>query len=96
MLSVHEYRLYPGEHEYAFPDGARILNVGVRDGQSFMWALVDPNAKPTPRRILVVGTDHEIDRDPAYVHFIGAIHMVANLGLVFHVFEMAAPRPAHT
>ena len=72
------------EQNVAMPAGARILTVHLLGDRLCLWAIVDPDAAPQPRRILIVETEHSRCFD-------GLRHIstvpTAYRWLVWHVFE---------
>lgn len=72
------------------PDGARPLSFQAQRGEAMLWALVDPDAKPTRRRFRVAGTGHPIATPVERLRFIGTSQFGS---LVFHLFEIVEPGP---
>ncbi len=71
----------------AMPFGATILSVDSQHDQSVcLWAMVNTEASPTDRTIVIVGTGHEVPE--GNLMFIGTTLLFGG-GLVFHVFEAA-------
>lgn len=72
--------------EVTMPEGARILSVGVQDGNAMMvWALVDPAAKMVVRRFAIYPTGlAEVSEH--HGNFVGTV-MLSEGRLVFHVFN---------
>lgn len=68
------------------PEDAQILTVQVQNGESCLWAIVDPNAKPKPRKIYMYGTGAIKDCDKIARRYIGTVQHHGG-SLVFHVFE---------
>ena len=66
------------------PAGAVILSVDVQRDVPCLWALVNPDAVTSLRRIRMYGTGHPVDDPPGY--FIGTIQLEGG-ALVFHVFD---------
>ena len=61
MKAIWKYDLPIGNTVHHLPEGARILDVQVQDGQPVMWALVNP-ALPADMSVEIYcyGTGHEI------------------------------------
>jgi hypothetical protein len=76
------------EQDVKMPRGAELLSVGEQDRLTpttlQLWALVDPDAEPRPRRIVIEGTGHptEMNKD----QFIGTVLSFGGQ-LVWHVFD---------
>lgn len=98
---THTVYRYPlrivDEQVVSMAEGAEILAVARRDDQRQvvrggshepvdMWALVDPNAPLSPRRIRIAGTGHPLSDVDSLV-FLGTVQ-IAQGQLIFHVFEM--------
>lgn len=66
------------------PRGARVLKVGVQNGEPFVWALVDTEAPMSPLRFSIRGTGHDCSAVLS-MKYLDTI-MLANDMLVFHVF----------
>ena len=63
-----------------------MLHVATQNGTPTLWALVEREADTfMRRRFVAIGTGHECDSDPG--DYLGTCHNVADLGLVFHIFE---------
>lgn len=86
MKVVWKYYV-PIEDEFTLllPAGARILAVQAQHNEPQMWALVDPNAAPQPRRFRLAGTGHPIEGEWSYL----GSFQVHGGNLVFHLFEEA-------
>ena len=65
------------------PEGARILTVQQQGACLCLWAIVDPDAAPRPRRILIAGTGHPCFDGLRYI----STAQTAAGRLVWHVFE---------
>lgn len=63
---------------------AKILSVGVQDGEIYLWALVDPEAEYAVREIVVYGTGDDVPDDPGT--FLGTVMMYGGRE-VRHVFD---------
>lgn len=82
MKTVYKYKLNM-DGSVELPPNAEILHVNHQDGEPYIWALVDKDAKPgVERHIRVYGTGHDIPDNPGrYINtfFAGCF--------VWHVFE---------
>lgn len=70
------------------PAGASILSADAQNGVPTIWVLVDPEMPLVTRRMLVLGTGHEIALD-AREHldrFVGTVQSDDG-SLVWHVFD---------
>lgn len=81
--------LKPLINKIDMPTGAKALTMQNKDGDLFLWALVDPEAAPDQRSFLVIGTG-AILREESDWNYV-ATAQVDNSGplgtLVFHLFE---------
>jgi hypothetical protein len=82
MKQVWKFEINPNENPIEMPYGAEILSVGFQDDCLKLWALVDIDAAPKLRNILVRGNGHNIRL--TNLLFIGTAFKD---NLVFHVFE---------
>lgn len=69
--------------EIEMPAGAQFLSVQIQDGQTCLWALIETDARPVKRRLLIRGTGHDAT---GVGRFVGTFQMYAG-ALVFHAFE---------
>ncbi len=88
MKTVWKFAIQPLHVQHVkMPEGAKILCVGVQNGEAFLWAEVDPSAKETHRRIQVEGTGHEmhdeLENDRRYI----GTFFLSGGELVYHVYE---------
>lgn len=77
-IQVHD------EQEVVMPEGAQLLHVAMQQGQPCVWAQVNPDAAPTPRKIRVFGTGHDMPDDPG--QYLGTFPMMEGR-LIFHVYD---------
>jgi hypothetical protein len=78
------------EQTVEMPEGAWILTVQMQGSVPCLWAVVHPEARLTPRRILIHGTGRPpLDRLGRYI---GTVQMLDG-SRVFHVFEAEQPAP---
>ena len=84
MRTVYKYPVILEDNwEMSMPRGAKILSVGVQNGEPFMWAAVETDNMSQRKYFRTAGTGHEIK---GILKFVGTFHL-EDLGLVFHVFE---------
>jgi len=67
------------------PDGAKLLDVQMQDGQCCIWALCDQSAELAPRWLAIYGTGNSMPDNPG--EYIATFQMHGG-ALVFHVFEL--------
>lgn len=86
-MKVFKYRLGSNITEILMPAGAQLLCVQPQGFDVCLWAKVDPEARNETRRVVIVGTGHEL---PTYgeLKYINTF-MVEDGALVFHAFEIA-------
>jgi hypothetical protein len=95
VRTVQEYRVEWNQARFTLwlPDATEILHVALDGGHLNLWALVDTEAEPVPRRFLLVTTREEIAAD------LRLRRHVATCGLAdgrraIHLFEVQGPRAA--
>lgn len=74
------------EHTVTMPVGASILNVGVRDDQAVMWAVVDTDADVVERKFAIVATGEDVPN----VFYEGTFQVGVQ---AWHVFELRGGLP---
>lgn len=85
MKTIWKFELRTTDaQDVSMPFGAEVLHVREQRGAPCLWALVDPEAEPTTRCILTVGTGHPCE--PAADAYLGSYYL-AGESLVFHVFD---------
>jgi len=90
MKTIYKYPIKGvGAQAIPMPEGAKILTVQVQGDTPCLWALVEVDAPPRDRVILVYGTSHPADEAEAE-RYIGTFQLSGG-PLVFHVFEDADP-----
>jgi len=82
-MKIYKYPIRPNIKTYELPKNARILSVGVQNGEIMIWVLVDPDAERENRIIEIFPTGF-VDIDNATRNFIGTVFIG---DFVFHVFE---------
>lgn len=93
METIYKYDIPVTDRQtLRLPAGAKILHVAdqaQKIGVLQVWALVEPNALPESREIVIVGTGDPVPEVPegaGYLNFIGTT-IQAKGALVWHVFE---------
>lgn len=64
------------------PNGARVLSVQIQRGVPTLWAICNPNERPTERKFEIIGTGQPFEWCER--EFVGTVQ---NGGVVWHVFE---------
>lgn len=91
MRRIFKYRLKsPGATTLSMPRGAEVLGVQLQAGDLAVWAMVDPALPPEDRRLVVVGTGHQLPDSMASRERYPYLGTVQASALVWHVFEEAA------
>lgn len=88
--SVWKYPIGAPVVDLVMPHGSQIIDVRCQDGVPTMWALANVTAPKVTRTFLAFGTGHPIF-EPA-LRYVGSAHDVADVGLVFHIFERPSER----
>ena len=86
MKTVWKYPIYFGTTELEVPDGGKFImadNQHPTGDQMFVWALVDPNASTTIRKIIVLATGETSEENLEYIHSIEDSH-----NYHWHIFEV--------
>jgi hypothetical protein len=81
MKTIYKYLIQSGET--LMPADAQILSTGGQAGELYVWALVNPESPPAPRRLRVIGTGWPNQNYEGA--FIGTVQTAG--GMVFHVFD---------
>lgn len=88
MKTIHKLSLnIRDEQEVLLPEDAEILTVQIQNGIPCIWAIVDTKNDLKHRKIVTIGTGHEISNMGRFQKYIGTYQYDAN-NLVFHVFEV--------
>ncbi len=95
QIKKYIFNQYAWKDNVDMPRGARILSAVLDRGYDiFLFALVDPEAPPEPRGIMVIGVDTEMEY-PSSARFIGTVFSHPDLRGAevhcFHVFELPEP-----
>lgn len=90
-MRIWKYPIRPDLLNLRLPADAKMLCVGVQNGEPQLWVLLDKEAPLVSRSIRVYGTGHPMDDSPRL--YIGTFFL-DDAALVFHVFEeLAAEQP---
>jgi len=73
---------------------AHVLCVAEQDGSICLWAIVNPEDEDEDRYFRIAGTGHPIESHRDW-DYIGTVHNVGGMGLVFHVFEKIGSIPPY-
>lgn len=78
------------EQTVQMPFGARVLSAQMQAGQLCLWAEVDSELQPWPRKVFVFGTGHKVDLSSASADtaYVGTVQMMG--GEVGHVYVETA------
>lgn len=71
--------------EVKLPEGSQILHVGLQGEKIMLWVLVDPKSKLCTRKILCVGTGHDVHTDS--LRYIDTVHLMDD-SFILHFFEV--------
>jgi hypothetical protein len=84
---VWKFELTPGTYPQ-MPEHAQLLHVGAQNRRLVVWALCAPEAELVERRLLIVGTGHDVPELPGdhWREHVGTAIGVEG-DLVIHVFE---------
>lgn len=87
MMTIHKYKLKPGENRISMPVSAVVLHAHTQGGCPHIWVRVDTEETTVSERLFYCsGTGHEIP-EKFIGGYIGTCHDVLNAGLVYHVCE---------
>ena len=89
MKTIWKYIISDPISDIRLPQGAQLLTIAEQHGKIALWALVDPQAPSTIRRVQVVGTGHDEVPTPT-PPYIGTAHML-NGQLILHAFDLGEP-----
>lgn len=82
MKQVWKYEIPENGSAIKMPICAQILSADFQGDAAYVWALVDIDAAPTQRKVIVRGTGHNIRSENLLF-----IQTIFHGSLVFHVFE---------
>lgn len=86
-LTIRKYPLpIQDEIPIRMPKGARLLSVQTQRDAACLWAMVDPQAPETTRRLALRGTGHDVD-GLALAPFVGTFQLDGG-AFVGHVFDL--------
>jgi len=83
MKRIYKYELTPLHTMIEMPVGAELLCVKVQNGTPCLWALIDDDAAPEYRPLVIFGTGDTVVNAGKYID----TFLIENDSLVFHVFE---------
>lgn len=87
MKTIYKYPIeITDEQIILMPAGAIMLTVQVQNGNPFIWAMVDTEARMEDVPIRVHGTGHPIC-ESSNLEYIGTFQSMYGGNLVFHVFK---------
>ncbi len=85
MKTIYKYPIEIDDTiKISLPGDAQILSIQEQNGQTCLWALLDPQAKKRTRIIRTFGTGHPFDL--SNYQFISTVQYPRE-NLVFHFFE---------
>lgn len=85
MGKVYKYKLSSHrETELNLPSGSQVLRVDVQNGETCLWALVDPDKHTELRVFEIFGTGHQM---PDFARQFINTFFVSGGEYVFHAFE---------
>jgi len=82
---IWKYLIPGSSNELDIPKNSRLLSVGLKDKEIYLWALVDPEAEQESKIVHVFATGEGITYNTGALKFIGTV--IDEDGLVWHVFE---------
>lgn len=74
---------FPVHREVELPKGAIITSAAIVDGQAYVWAAVDKDAKKVKRPLVAAPTGTDL---PEAFNFVATVR--TQTGLVFHILDM--------
>lgn len=81
--SIWKYELNTDNEQFVYmPPGAKILTVQIQGTKLCLWAKVNPNDLPVPRKILIRATGEDASDVGDYL---GTLHVCGG-EIVFHIF----------
>jgi hypothetical protein len=82
MKTIYKYPLMlAGVQHVVMPHGASLMSVQVQNNSICLWAYIETDNHPKTRRVLIVGTGHEV---PPHLKFVGTVQHGA---YVWHIFD---------
>ena len=88
MKIIWKYTLVHGHQTVTMPEGAEVLSVAMQGDRIMLWALVRPDAAPSPRRFVVIGTGWKLPEGEW--RFLRTV-LTDGGAFVWHVFEGVGP-----
>lgn len=87
MQTIHKYEVsITASQIIEMPDCALIMTIQRQNGKLSLWAQVNTENEPKPRKIIVVGTGHRIENQNLLY-----ITTIQDGDLVWHFFEELSP-----
>lgn len=87
MDTIHKFAVpLTDVSDIKMPRGARVLCVGIQNGDPYIWARVDTKAPMAMRRVRLAGTGHDLAIGPD-APWLGTVHIHGG-ALVFHLFDL--------
>lgn len=86
MKMIHKFKVSLSEEFVINMPGAVVLCVQMQRGAPHLWALVDPQLHPEPRKFRLYGTGHSIDKEDQFDRYVGTFQLEGG-ALVFHLFQ---------
>ncbi len=83
-MKIYKYLISP-DSSIMMPVGAKVLCVGVQRDETYLWAMVDPDAPGEERHFRAIPTGQQFD--PTGMEYVGTFHGVEGW-TVFHLFEV--------
>lgn len=76
-----------GEFAIEMPLDAVLRCVQTQHGEPFLWAEVNPNRDPEPRKFRLIGTGHPIKVGSELLEYVGTFQLWGG-DLVWHLYEV--------
>lgn len=90
MQTIYKYEIGP-DQTCVMPVNATLLGVemqGVNRDRLCLWAIVDTDNVSTTYTFKVYATGQAVNYRTEDMKYIGTVHDVERMGLVFHVFQL--------
>lgn len=87
MKRIFKYRVpqsRPGfDQDIKMPEGAKVINAGIQDGDFVLWAEVDPSAALVYHQVHLVFTGQTVPEGPGWKYI---TTLIDGGGFVWHVY----------